>query len=167
MKKFLYILLITGTAGFMISSNLGREKALSPRFNHVMLYVSDLDASIEFYTEAFDIELTQRVDEITRIDSNGETSSPVKMAFLKFPGQDFVLELAERETGAETSAHYQHVGIDVQDIQKASDRMASAGAKNFSGIRHLRANDTEVKNCFFNGPDGELIELMEIIEGEF
>ncbi|MEJ2004063.1 MAG: VOC family protein [Cyclobacteriaceae bacterium] len=167
MRKLIYTLVIIGIGGLMISTTLERHDAVSPRFNHVMLYVSDLEASIQFYTEAFDVELTQRVDEITRIDSDAETSSPVKMAFLKFPGQDFVFELSEREMNGSVSSHYQHVGIDVSDIEKASGRLTAAGASDFSGIHHLRANNTEVLNCFFKGPDGELIELMQILEGEF
>ncbi len=31
-----------------------KEAALTPRFNHVMLVVSNLDSSITFYTTAFD-----------------------------------------------------------------------------------------------------------------
>ena len=47
-------LLVLGAAltGFALRS----PTALSPRFNHVMLYVSDLDASIAFYTQAFGVE---------------------------------------------------------------------------------------------------------------
>ena len=34
---------------------------LSPRFNHVMLTVANLDSSVAFYTRAFDLEVTQRI----------------------------------------------------------------------------------------------------------
>ena len=145
-----------------------RKSALSPRFNHVMLYVSDLDASIEFYVKALNVSVTGRVNEIRRITEDGESVSNVRMAFLKFPGQDFIFELSERTVeGATASPHFQHLGIDVRDIESASRRFAEAGGKDFSGINHLRANDIEVKNCFFTGPDGEQIELMEVLKGEF
>ena len=167
MRTLIYTFLILCTGMILASTTAKKDAPVSPRFNHVMLYVSDLDASIEFYTDAFDLHVSQRLDEIVRIDSEGEHPSSVTMAFLKFPGQDFVFELAQRETEGNASAHYQHVGIDVLDIKQASERLKAAGAENFSGIRHLRAKNTEVLNCFFNGPDGELIELMQILEGEF
>ena len=34
------------------------SKAVSPRINHVMLYVSNLEKSIGFYTRAFDLQVT-------------------------------------------------------------------------------------------------------------
>ena len=143
---------------------------LSPRFNHVMLYVSDLDASIDFYTRAFDLEVTQRLDALTVVAADGsETVQPVKMAFLKFPGQDFVFELSEQvmEVGG-LSPFYQHVGIDVLDIGAAADRVLAAGARDFSGIRTVRGTGgVEARNAFFRGPDGEMVELMQMVSGAF
>lgn len=142
---------------------------LSPRFNHVMLYVSDLEASIAFYTEAFDLHVAHRVDTLTVMGSDGsEASNPVRMAFLRFPGQEFVLELSEqpaREGGP--SPFYQHLGVDVTDIEAAAARVQRAGARDFSGIRTVRASGLGVaRNAFFRGPDGELVELMQMVEGE-
>lgn len=143
---------------------------LSPRFNHVMLFVSDLEASIEFYTTAFDLEVTQRLDALERVQPDGSVAvSPVRMAFLKFPGQEFVLELSEQAITVEGPGRfYQHLGIDVVDIEAAADRVQEAGARNFSGIREVRAPDAaRVLNAFFVGPDGEQLELMQLLEGEF
>jgi len=165
-RSFSFLVLVAAIALILFTAFV--NKAVSPRFNHVMLYVSDLDASIEFYTEALDVQVTGRVNSITRITDEGENTSPVRMAFLKFPNQDFILELSERSVDKSVkSPFFQHVGIDVLDIEGAAERMSAAGAMNFTGINHLRANDIEVYNCFFTGPDGEQIELMEIIEGEF
>jgi hypothetical protein len=62
-----------------------------------MLFVSNLDSSITFYTTAFDLQVAQRITELTVTGANGAPAArPVKMALLKFPGQEFVLELAER-----------------------------------------------------------------------
>ena len=38
------------------------EAAISPRFNHVMLVVSNLDSSIAFYTTAFDLQIGHLAD---------------------------------------------------------------------------------------------------------
>lgn len=146
-----------------------RRAALSPRFNHVMLYVSNLDASIAFYTRAFDLQVAQRITELTVTGPDGTpVTRPVKMALLKFPGQEFVLELAERPvTAGAPSPHLQHLGVDVRDIAAAADRVKQAGGRDFSGIQTVRAPGTVAKNAFFKGPDGESVELMEVVSGEF
>jgi len=146
-----------------------RRAALSPRFNHVMLYVSNLDASVAFYTRAFDLQVAQRITELTVTGPDGTpVTRPVKMALLKFPGQEFVLELAERTVTAGTpSPHLQHLGVDVRDIAAAAARVQQAGGRDFSGIQTVRAPGTVAKNAFFKGPDGESVELMEVVSGEF
>lgn len=143
---------------------------LSPRFNHVMLYVSDLDASVGFYTRAFDLQVSQRIDTLTLVGADGsETPRPVRMALLRFPGQDFVLELSEQPVvGDGPSPYYQHLGVDVLDIESAAARVQEAGGAEFSGIRTVRApGGIEAKNAFFRGPDGESVELMQMVAGEF
>lgn len=162
--------LVAVLAGFAF----GPTASLSPRFNHVMLYVSDLEASIEFYTEAFGVEVGQRVESITVVAEDGsESPNSVRMAFLRFPGQEFVLELSQQPVGGDgldagEGARYQHLGVDVLDIRAAADRVQEAGATDFTGIRRVRTNTgTEALNAFFRGPDGELLELMEVVAGEF
>jgi catechol 2,3-dioxygenase-like lactoylglutathione lyase family enzyme len=156
----------------MVSAFVPAKKApLSPRFNHVMLFVADLDSSITFYTAALDLQLAQRITELTVTGANGAPSvHPVKMALLKFPGQDFVLELAERPAPAAAGAapHYQHLGVDVRDIAAAAERVRKAGGQAPSPIQTVStSNGTVAKNMFFRGPSGELLELMEIVSGEF
>src|SRR5687768_5473264 len=105
-----------------------KKAALTPRFNHVMLVVTNLDSSITFYTAAFDLQVAQRITELRVTGADGSPSArPVKMALLKFPGQDFVLELAERPAPATAgpapagpAPYYQHVGVDVRDIAAAA-----------------------------------------------
>ncbi len=156
--------------GVLTGFSLRPTVPLQPRFNHVMLYVSDLDASIAFYTRAFDLTVTQRIDtlRVTRPDGS-ETTRAVRMAFLKFPGQDFVYELAERRGQNEgPSPFFQHVGVDVADIEAAAARVQSAGGRDFSGLSTVRTSGgTVAKNGFFKGPDGEMVELMQVLEGEF
>jgi catechol 2,3-dioxygenase-like lactoylglutathione lyase family enzyme len=141
-----------------------RKAALSPRFNHVMLYVANLDSSIAFYTTAFDLQVAQRIN---ALGVNDATPRPVKMALLKFPGQEFVLELAERPVTAGASPYYQHLGIDVRDIASAAERVKKAGGTEMSAIQTVKAGSTVAKNAFFRGPSGERVELMEVVSGEF
>ena len=147
-----------------------KEAPLSPRFNHVMLVVSNLDSSIAFYTAAFDLQVAQRITELTVTGANGTPSArPVKMALLKFPGQEFVLELAERPQASTGPApYYQHVGVDVRDIAAAAERVRKAGGRSPSPIQTVSTSSgTVAKNMFFRGPSGELVELMQVVSGEF
>ena len=140
------------------------------RFNHVMLYVSDLDKSIDFYTAAFPIDVQERVKKLNISTEEGTQEVAVNMAFLRFKGQDFILELAQQDGLPDTdtfSPDYQHLGINVLDIEAAHEKLLRAGAEEFSPIREIRANDLRVKNSFYLGPDGERIELMQVFEGRF
>ena len=166
MSKALSVVLLLTAA--LTGFALRPAERVSPRFNHVMLYVSDLEASLAFYTEAFDLEVAHRVDTLTVVGADGaETANPVRMAFLRFPGQEFVLEMSEQPGPWEgRSPFYQHLGVDVTDIEAAAARVQAVGAEGFSGIRTVRAKGLGVaKNAFFLGPDGELLELMEMVEG--
>jgi catechol 2,3-dioxygenase-like lactoylglutathione lyase family enzyme len=147
-----------------------RKNALSPRFNHVMLYVTNLDSSITFYTTAFDLQVAQRISELGVVGPGGTpTMRPVRMALLRFPGQEFVLELAERPaTTAGPSPWFQHLGVDVRDIAAAAERVRKAGGQELGPIQTVHAGSTTVaKNVFFRGPSGERVELMELVSGEF
>ena len=142
---------------------------LSPRFNHVMLYVSNLDSSVAFYTRAFDLDVAQRITSLTVTRPDGSTAArEVKMAFLKFPGQEFVFELAEREVEDDgISPVFQHVGVDVTDIDAAAERVKAAGGQGLNGIAIVEAQGVKTKTAFFKGPDGENVELMQILSGTF
>jgi catechol 2,3-dioxygenase-like lactoylglutathione lyase family enzyme len=156
--------------GVLTGFSLRPAAPLQPRFNHVMLYVSDLDASSAFYTRAFDLTVTQRIDTLRVTPPDGaETTRAVRMALLKFPGQDFVYELAERQVQNDgPSPFFQHVGVDVTDIQAAAARVQAAGGRDFSGLSTVRTSGgTVAKNGFFKGPDGEMVELMQVLQGEF
>ena len=148
-----------------------KEAPLTPRFNHVMLIVSNLDSAIAFYTTAFDLQIAQRLTELRVTAADGAQSArPVKMALLKFPGQEFVLELAERPAPSTTGPppFYQHLGVDVHDIAAAADRVRTAGGRDLSAIQTVSTSTgTVAKNMFFRGPSGELVELMQIVSGEF
>lgn len=148
-----------------------REAALSPRFNHVMLIVSNLDSSITFYTAAFDLQVSQRITEMKVTGADGaQATRAVKMALLQFPGQEFVLELAERPAPPSTgpAPYYQHVGVDVVDIAAAAERVRKAGGRDPSPIQTVATSTgTVAKNIFFRGPSGEQLELMQIVSGNF
>jgi catechol 2,3-dioxygenase-like lactoylglutathione lyase family enzyme len=136
-----------------------------------MLYVSNLERSIEFYIRAFDFQITNKLDTLIAVQSDGtELIRTVNMAFLKFPGQDFVFELAQQVADTTTrppAYSFQHIGVDVLNIETAFKRAIEAGAKELVPVRRVKATGVEAKQAFFAGPDGERIELMQILSGEF
>lgn len=144
---------------------------LSPRVNHVMLLVSNIDASVEFYTKALGLEVTNRITSLTIENADGTSIEiDVKMAFLKFPGQDFVYEMSENSSDDKiepAGVLFQHVGIDVKDIDAALKRALDTGAELVVPVRTVSALGVKAKNAFVKGPDGELIEFMQLLEGEF
>ena len=123
-----------------------------------------------FYTEALGLKVTN--DGIKHIDitlEDGRQSElDVNIVFMKFPGQDFVFELKEVAIPDSISKFslFQHVGIDVQDINEAVQQANNAGAK-VSPIVFIQTQGVELKQAVFNGPDGERIELDQIISGNF
>lgn len=164
---------LVATLGFLaIAASAWRSPPaapVSPRFNHVMLYVANLDSSVAFYTRAFDIEVAQRISSLNVTRPDGTTAArEVKMAFLKFPGQDFVFELAERKVADDgITPVFQHVGVDVKDIDAAAERVKAAGGQGFTGIAVVEGQGVKAKTAFFKGPDGENVELMQILSGTF
>lgn len=141
-----------------------------PVFNHVLLHVSDLDRSLHFYTTAFDLKETERFGEITYTRGDSTIKRNVKIVFLKFPWQDFVFELAQLASPpiAEQAGLYQHIGVEVKNIVATAERLVAAGARQLRPITHVRTDSgLEIKQAFFQGPDGEQIELVELIKGEY
>ena len=149
----------------------GSDSVLRPRVNHVFLSVANIDSSVAFYLKAFDLKETNRLSVLRIEQGDSITERKVKIAFLKFTGQDLAFEVSERApaTDASTSGTqlYQHVGVEVSDINVAFQRVKDAGGKVAIPIRIVRTNRIEIKQAFFRGPDGELIELAEIISGGY
>lgn len=129
-----------------------------------------MDKSVAFYTAAFDLEVSKQIKKIKRTPVDGESGEfDIYLSLLKFPGQDFVLEIGENpDFQAENStANFTHLGIDVLDIEAASERVLKAGGVLTRPMSLVETEDIKAKNIFFTGPDGETIELMEIISGDF
>lgn len=143
-----------------------------PKFNHVYLSVKDIQASVQFYTKAFDLKITDSFNLLNISTSDTAFKKPVKVIFLKFPGQDFVYELAQRADKNDSISKpgnlLQHVGVEVNDISTALTRVTSAGGKIAIAIRSVLTNSgLEIKQAYVKGPDDETIELTEIVKGGY
>ena len=149
-----------------------KESSLFPVFNHVYLAVHNMDSSLKFYTTAFDLKVTDRFNLLDIKQTDTAFKRPVNVVFLKFPKQDFVFELAERADKTDTASRagnlFQHVGVEVTNITAAFQRVVNAGGKIFIPIRSVRTNSgLEIKQAYIKGPDGETIELTEIVSGGY
>ncbi len=166
MKTYQLLCLLITSSVFACS---GPKKPLSPRINHVVVQVSDLEQSVEFYTTAFDLQVTNTIKQITYFNEDGSTSQRnAELRLLKFPGQDFVYEMIQSSSmDSLGTGHFLHVGVDVVNIEQAFERAVAAGAEVVVPVRKVKASDIEVMQAFLTGPDGEMIELMQIVSGEF
>ena len=166
MKKLTLLLYLF----FLITSGIA-QTPLTPRFNHVFLYVSNLDSSIQFYEAAFDVRVSQKFSELEITQGDSTFKRNLKIAFLKFPNQDFVFELAERPKTINTTNQpelFQHVGVEVKDILPAIQRITKAGGVSMIQMRKVRTNSgLEIRQAFFKGPDQEQIELIQVISGRY
>jgi catechol 2,3-dioxygenase-like lactoylglutathione lyase family enzyme len=129
-----------------------------------------MEKSVDFYTAAFGFTVTNSPKHLEFTNEDGSTTTlDTNLVFLKFPGQDFVYELVESsEPGALTqSPLFRHMGIEVKNIDEAFAKATRLGAEFPVPVRTVRANGGEPKNAFLLGPDGEVIELMQIVSGEF
>lgn len=146
------------------------ESPKNPQFNHVYLHVSDMDRSLAFYTTAFDLEVTKHIKKLKRTLEDGQImEQEINLALLKFPGHYFGLEIGETldSLASNSTASYAHVGIAVEDIESASERISKAGGIATRPITQVETDSIQAKTAFFTGPDGETIELMQIISGSF
>ena len=141
------------------------------RFNHTMLFVTDAVVSRAFYEDAFGMQFHQHLTEMVIFNEETENDTlAINITLMRMPGDTFNYEFAQSPVAADSSLqspHYQHIGIEVTDIDASIEKAVKAGAEVAVRKRHLKAGDIEAKTVFFYGPNGELIELMEILEGDF
>lgn len=164
----LFTLVICALSGFSCSDRIQNESDSS--FNHVMLYVSDMEQSVSFYEQAFGMSVYQRIGEVVvQTGQSPADTVQLDLVMLKLPGSAFILELSERvvPNSLQSSPHFQHLGIEVRDIEAAFDQAIKFGAQQQTNIRTLSTDQITARNVFLRGPDSELIELIEIMKGDF
>jgi lactoylglutathione lyase len=123
------------------------------RILHTMLRVSDLNRSIQFYTEVLGMRLLRR-QEYPR----GEYT----LAFVGYGDEkdSSVIEftynwgVSEYELGDA----FGHISIEVDDVYAAAERIRNRGGKVIREPGPMNAGSTVV--AFFEDPDGYQIELI-------
>lgn len=122
------------------------------KFEHVGLQVKDLDISIEFYTRVVGLVFLEKQD---HVDPN------LKLAFLGVEGSNEpIIELISGyNPNLPTEGKVHHIAFTVEDIDAEIARLKDL---------HVTFVDETVttlpsgaKYVFFNGPDGEWVELFQ------
>lgn len=123
-------------------------------FHHVAIRAHDFDASVKFYTEALGF-----TEKIAWGDGDGR-------AIMLDTGDGNYLEIfANGQPGEKPEGSIIHFALRTSDADGAIERARSAGAKVTIEPKDVeiqsRPGPTPVRLAFFEGPDGEVIELFQ------
>ncbi|MEF8842896.1 MAG: VOC family protein [Haloarculaceae archaeon] len=110
--------------------------------NHVAIDVDDLEVTVAFYTDLFDMERVPTPD----------FGRPY--AWLEFGGQQ--LHLIER---GDPAPENQHFALIVDDFETVWDRAVARGAIDEDG-GYVRALPNGVVQCYVRDPSGNRVEFM-------
>lgn len=124
------------------------------RILHTMLRVTNLDESINFYTNIFGMEILRKMD---------FPDGKFTLAFLGYGDEssNTVLELTHNwETDSyEMGNAYGHIAIAVDDAYKACDEISAKGGEVVRPAGPMKHGSTVI--AFVKDPDGYMIELIE------
>lgn len=123
------------------------------RFLHTMLRVTDLEYSIDFYTNVLGMTLLRR---------NDYPEGKFTLAFLGYgpESEQAVLELTHNwgVDEYEMGNAYGHIAIEVDDVYAAAEQVRAAGGKVTREPGPMKHGSTIL--AFVEDPDGYKIELL-------
>ena len=124
------------------------------RILHTMLRVTDLEKSIDFYTNIFGMQLLRKKD---------FQEAKFTLAFLGYGSEEenTVLELTHNwETDSyDLGNAYGHIAIGVEDAYKACDDIDAKGGDVVRPAGPMKGTTTVI--AFVKDPDGYMVELIE------
>ena len=125
------------------------------RLLHTMLRVSDLNQSIQFYTEVLGMRLLRRQD---------YPRGKYTLAFVGYGDEkdSSVIELTHNWdiSKYEIGDAFGHISIEVEDVYASAERIRKLGAKIIREPGPMNAGTTVV--AFMEDPDGYQIELIAV-----
>jgi lactoylglutathione lyase len=120
---------------------------------HTMIRVLDLERSFAFYSQAFDMRETHRLD-----------FPDFLLVYLRGADTDAEIELTVNKGRSESYSHgsgYGHVGFAVKDIEDTHKRFETLGLAP-TALKEFRQTDILLARFFFVvDPDGYKIEVLE------
>jgi len=134
-----------------------------PRWTHVALPVTDLDASIEFYTTVTPlVVVTENTDDNGRgvwLSNKNQVDSPFVLVLAEFKpeiGARFGIEEGKKAT---TLAPFAHLGIELprrEDVDAVADKARAVGALEWEPME-MAAHIGYI--CAVKDPDGNTVEF--------
>ena len=119
----------------------------APALEHIHIYCTQLEPMIEFWTKAFDAQLTLR-----RKFGNDDG------AVIHIGTVPLFIQQMKVDANKPDIVGYDHLGLRVADIEASlKQALAAPGAKLHRGIQPAGA----AKTAFVSGPEGILIELIQ------
>lgn len=140
------------------------------RVSHVGLAVSDLEASLRFYTEGLGFETGPRFEAGDDVAAVSEVAAPVRTTSQYMTKDGFRLELlgwdAPGVQGVPSKARNQlgltHLCFEVDDIDATEARLMALGATGVPDARVVVDRDpAKISIVIVADPDGTRIELLE------
>lgn len=123
------------------------------RILHTMLRVSNLQASIEFYTNLLGMKLLRQKE---------YPDGKFTLAFLGYgpEKENTVLELTYNWgiDGYEIGSGFGHIALEVDDVYQATSRIKELGGRVIRDAGPMNAGSTII--AFIEDPDGYQIELI-------
>lgn len=120
---------------------------------HTMIRVLDLENSVEFYKNAFDLDVADHFD----FDN-------FALVYLRNDENDFEIELTLNKGETEPYTHgtgYGHVAVCVDDLHSEHARFTELGL-NPTDVKEFNRDDSLMARFFFvQDPDGYKIEILE------
>ena len=120
---------------------------------HMMIRVRDEDRSVEFYRQAFGLDIADR------FAFEGFT-----LVYLRNPDSDFEVELTVNHGRSEPYTHgdgYGHLAVSVEDVDSEHARFVSAGL-NPNPVKEFHRDGRLMAKFFFvQDPDGYKIEVLQ------
>ncbi|MBM7569904.1 VOC family protein [Aquibacillus albus] len=120
------------------------------KMEHVGIMVNDMDESLAFYQNILGLELRNRE----------WLNDTIELAFLFFPEQPSVEVELVYGRPFENEGIVNHLAFTVKNIEAELARFKEAGIKLVDEEPRIILNGT-VKIAFFEGPNGEKLELVE------
>lgn len=117
---------------------------------HTRMRVSDLDQTIQFYTNVLGLEVIER-----KTSPRGS-----QLAFLKVPDSDELIELTSFPPSGPVKVQEDlvHLAFQVEDLDQTIASLNSKGVKVTDGPTQTSSGS---KFIFIDAPDGYEIELIE------
>jgi catechol 2,3-dioxygenase-like lactoylglutathione lyase family enzyme len=142
----------------------------SIRMSHVAIAVTDLPASLRFYTEGLGFEPGPCFEAGDEVAAVSEVEPPVRMRSQYLTKGGFRVELMGWETPAvhgvaskfRNQRGLTHLSFEVDDIVAVEDRLLALGGNRLPDARvKVEREPADISLVFLTDPDGTRIELLQ------